>query len=266
MTSLTERAEQAAVNGGAVPAEQPTLAEESAPEAAAEESAPAPDPMADYDPGDGDPEQVPVHLAWLRVRRDIRAIGKNELHDAPGAKFNFRGVDTVVQHFGPVTLKHGVNVMPVHVDASYRDTTTSRGNKTRECTVTVSWLIIGPRGDTISAQTQGEALDSSDKGSAKAQSVALRVLLLNGGLTPTHDKDPDATSIDRGHEAPIRTAESYRDEVLNPKTSPGRIQQIGYEVENARMLGVKVPNEHGEQETLGSLGLRIYNERSGGGQ
>ncbi|TBO60077.1 hypothetical protein EYS09_08650 [Streptomyces kasugaensis] len=208
---------------------------------------------------------VPVHLAWLRVRREIRAIAKGEQYNGGGTRFNFRGVDTVVNTFGPVTLKHGVNVLPVQVEASYRDTTTSKGSKMRECTARVTWLIVGPKGDTLTLQSQGEALDSADKGTAKAQSVALRVLLLTSGLTPTHDKDPDASHIERGMDAPARTAESYRDEVLNPKTSPGRIQQIGYEVETARMLGAKVTNENGESESLGSLGLRIYNERTGGG-
>jgi hypothetical protein len=225
---------------------------------------PAPDPMADYEPGDDDPDMVPVHLAWLRVRKDIRAIAKGELYNAAGTRYNFRGVDTVVNTFGPVTLKHGVNVLPTRVDAEYRDTTTSKGNKMRECTVRVSWLIVGPKGDTLALQTQGEALDSADKGTAKAQSVALRVLLLTSGLTPTHDKDPDASHIERGNEAPARSAESYRDEILDKKTSPGRIQQIGYEVSNLRMLNNKVANENGDMETLDSLGPRIYKERTGG--
>src|SRR4051812_24037100 len=75
------------------------------------EQAPVSDPMADYEPGDDDPEQVPVGVAWLRVRRDIRAISKDQLYNQAGTRFNFRGVDTVVNVFGPVTLKHGVNVM-----------------------------------------------------------------------------------------------------------------------------------------------------------
>jgi hypothetical protein len=229
-----------------------------------EDFTPAPDPMADYEPGDGDPDMVPVHLAWLRVRKDVRAIAKGELYNAAGTRYNFRGVDTVVNTFGPVTLKHGVNVLPTRVDAEYRDTTTSKGNKMRECTVRVSWLIVGPKGDTLALQTQGEALDSADKGTAKAQSVALRVLLLTGGLTPTHDKDPDASHVERGNEAPARSAESYRDEILDKKTSPGRIQQIGYEVSNLRMLNTKVANENGDMETLDSLGPRIYKERTGG--
>lgn len=231
------------------------------------EPALAPDPMADYEPGDGDPEMVPVHIAWLRVRKEVRAIAKGEQYNGGGTRFNFRGVDTVVNTFGPVTLKHGINVFPVDVEAEYRDTTTSKGNKMRECTARVSWLVMGPRGDTLPIlKSQGEALDSADKGTAKAQSVALRVLLLTGGLTPTHDKDPDASYAERGNEAPARSAESYRDEILDPKTSPGRLQQISYELTNLRMLGRKVTNETGETETLDDLGRRIYGERAGGGQ
>lgn len=236
--------------------------------ASSDQYIPAPDPMAGYEPGETDPEMVPVHLAWLRVRKEVRAIAKGEQYNGGGTRFNFRGVDTVVNTFGPVTLKHGINIFPVGIDAEHRDTTTSKGSKMRECTVTVSWMVMGPMGDTLPTllKTRGEALDSADKGTAKAQSVALRVLLLTGGLTPTHDKDPDSSYIERGNEAPARSAESYRDEILDKKTSPGRLQQIGYELGNLRMLGNKVQNETGDWETLDSLGRRIYGERTGGAQ
>ena len=228
---------------------------------------PAPDPMADYEPGDDDPEMVPVHIAWLRVRKEVRAIAKNELYNGGGTRFNFRGVDTVVNTFGPITLKHGINIFPINVAAEYRDTTTSKGNKMRECTATVTWMVMGPKGDTLPVplQTQGEALDSADKGTAKAQSVAFRVLLLTGGMTPTHDRDPDADNFERGE--PIGpTAEEYRDEQLDPKTSPSRLNQIRNELRARGMLNTKVTNETGELETLDSIGGRMYRERTGGGQ
>lgn len=230
------------------------------------EAAPLPDPMADYEPGDGDPEMVPVGVAWLRVRRDIRAIGKGELYNQSGTRFNFRGVDTVVNVFGPVTLKHGVNVMSSKVEATYGTKNTKSGGTMRECSVLVTWTIMGPMGDSFTLQTMGEALDTADKSTTKAQSVALRTLLLGFGLTPTHDTDPDADRIERGIEAPARSAESYRDEILDKKTSAGRLQQIYYELSNLRMLGQKVQNETGEWETLGDLGRRINAERAGGAQ
>jgi len=241
-----------------------TLDDEQYDQATPEDAPPAPDPMADYEPGDGDPDMVPVHLAWLRVRREIRAIGKSEVYNAPGTKFNFRGVDTVVNVFGPVTLRHGVSVFPVNVAASYRDTTTNKGNKMRECTACVTWLIVGPMGDTLTLQTQGEALDSSDKGTAKAQSVALRVLLLTGGLTPTHDKDPDTSYVERG-EAPVRTAASYRDEILQPGTSRGRLAQINYEIKQVGLYNTKIVNETNDEEELGAFLYRIGQERIQGG-
>lgn len=232
----------------------------------AERSAPAPDPMADYEPGDDDPAMVPVHLAWLRVRRDIRSIGKGEKYEEGRTRYNYRGADTVVQYFGPVTLKHGVHVLPVHITTQYGEKLTKSGSKMRECSVVVTWQILGPMGDSLTLQTAGEALDTSDKSTTKAQTVALRTLLLTGGLVPTNDRDPDADRIERGNDAPARSAESYRDEILHKDTSQGRLQQISYELANLRMLGRQVQNETGEMETLDSLGRRIYTERSGGAQ
>jgi hypothetical protein len=234
-----------------------------------EEYTPAPDPMAGYEPGDDDPEMVPVGIAWLRVRREIRAIAKGELYNAPGsAKFNFRGVDTVVNVFGPVTLKHGVNVMSSKVEASYGEKSTAKGGKMRECSVLVTWTIMGPMGDTLTLQTMGEALDTADKSTTKAQSVALRTLLLSFGLTPTHDKDPDADRHERG-ESPVRSAASYRDEILDRGTSRQRMAQINYEIKQVGLYEAKVTNETGDEEALGAFLYRIGQERfaaQGGGQ
>ena len=220
--------------------------------------------MVDYEPGEDDPEMVPVHLAWLRVRKDVRAIAKGEQYDDGWSKYSFRGVDATVQAFAPVTMRHGVNVMPHKVDATYRDTKTAKGKATRECTVTVTWHIIGPRGDVIVAQSQGEALDSGDKGTAKAQSVALRVLLLNGGLVPTGDPDPGSSTIDRG-EASVRSAVSYLDEICDPNTSAGRLRQIHFELKQGNLLGALITNEVGVEEQIGAMVVRIGKERAAGG-
>jgi ERF superfamily len=221
--------------------------------------------LGDYEPGDGDPAPLPVHLAWLAVRRDVRAIAKGELYKGGNTRFNFRGVDTVVNTFGPVTLKHGVSVLPVRVDADYGDASSKNGSKMRECRVCVTWQIIGPLGDSLPLlQTQGEALDSADKGTAKAQSVALRVLLLTGGLTPTHDPDPDTQYLERG-EAPARPIASYVDEIAHPGTSAGRLRQIHYELRQAGRLGELVTNETGDEEPIGAMVVRIGKERAAGG-
>lgn len=262
MRSLTERAEAAASGQAVTRPSLPTMGTSDR----GLNGAPAVD-MSRYELGGGDPEMVPVHLAWLRVRRDVGDIGKDELYNAAGTRFNFRGVDTVVKEFGPVTLKHGVNVTPVRVDAHHRDTVSSKGNPMRECTVVVTWRITGPMGDWMELQSAGESLNSSDKGTAAAQSVALRVLLLSAGLIPTDDPDPDSQHIDRG-ERPVRQPSSYVDEITNPKTTAGRLLQIHAELKQARQLDALVHNENGDEEKIGPMVVRIGTERKaaeGGG-
>lgn len=245
------------------PADDPAAEPAAAPEAAAGPAEPLPDFNID-EPGPDGPEQVPVHVAWSRVMGDIRKIAKDEVYSAPGTRYNFRGVDRTVNAFAPVLRSHGVLVLPVKVVANYRDTRTSQNKATKETTVTMTWLVMGPAGDTLPhlLESAGEALDNSDKGTAKAQSVALRVLLLTGGMVPTGEPDPDSVHIERG-EAPVRSAASYRDEALEPGTSRQRLLQIHWELKQQRRLGEAVISETGDQEAIGVLVERIGRERFG---
>ena len=218
--------------------------------------------MSDYEVGEGDPEMVPVHIAWLRVRKEVGAIAKREKYEEGRTKYNFRGVDTTVNTFSPITLKYGVNIFPVKVNSEYEEIFSKSGTRGRGCSVTVTWQVMGPMGDVLPFELQscGEAMDYSDKGTAKAQSVALRVLLLNSGLIPTNDKDPDAEHIERG-EPPVRQPSTYVDEITNPKTSSGRLLQIHAELKQARQLDALVHNEHGDEEKIGPMIVRIGTER-----
>lgn len=255
MPSLRENAAKLARPGAAGP--------EEAPAAAVNGHAAQPEPLPEVDipePGPGGPEKVPVHVAWSRVMADVRKIakgGEGGQYTGPGA-YDFRGVDRTVNAFAPVLRAHGVLVLPVKVVANYRDIRTSQNKPSKETTVTVSWLIIGPDGDQLPMllESAGEALDNSDKGTAKAQSVAQRVLLLTAAQVPTGDPDPDLVKIERG-ESPVRSAASYREEVLEDGVSLQRCQQIYRELEQHRMLGHPVKNGLGEDEPIGELVKRI---------
>lgn len=214
-------------------------------------------------PDENGPEMVPVHIAWLRVRTEIGHVGKTDEFkegNSTRVKYNFRGIDRVLNAFGPASLRHGVSVLPVKVDASYRDTKSSGGSAMRECTVLVTYRIYGPKGDFIEIQSAGEALDSFDKGTPKALSTALRSLLLLGGLLPTSDPDPELSNIERG-EANIRSPQSYLAEILDDSTSQQRLWQIRQELFAHRQNGAMVPNERGENEPIGQLVERIGQRR-----
>ncbi|MFE4535636.1 hypothetical protein ACFRKB_11210 [Streptomyces scopuliridis] len=256
----------------------PTLAERAAAAAGrTDTTGPAPEPTAAYtsepltdpgipEPGPDGPEQVPVHVAWSRVMGTVRGVSKGGWYGKPGERgsYQFRGVDAALNAFGPACRLHGVLVLPVKTEAAYRDVKTSTGKNSRECTVTVTYRIIGPAGDFIEVQSVGESMDSADKGTAKALSTSLRSLLFLGGLVPTGDADPDSVNVERG-EAPVRPAVQYLDEITHPQTSAGRLRQIHYELKQTGQLGALLTNEVGDEERAGDMVVRIGKERAAGG-
>lgn len=204
-------------------------------------------------------------LAWSRVMGEVRSIGKNERFEGGKAgRFNFRGIETALNAFGPACRKHGVLVIQHKVETDYRDISTSSGGRMRECTALVTFRIYGPDGSFFDSQAAGEASDSGGRSTPKAQSIALRTLLINNGLVPTEDRDADAVHFERA-EAPVRPAVSYVDEVANPETSPGRLRQIHFELKQTRQLGSLVTNEVGDEEAIGEMVVRIGKERAAGG-
>jgi hypothetical protein len=222
-------------------------------------AAPLEDPGIPEPPAEGPPE-IPVHTAWSRVMGTVRGVGKDQRVTEGPAKFQYRGIDDALNVFGPACRLHGVLVLPVHVETAYRDTKTSTGKPTRECTAVVTYRIYGPAGDYIEVAAAGESLDSGDKGTAKAQAVALRTLLFHGGLVMTGDEDPDARNLERG-EAAVRPAASYRDEALDHGTSRQRMGQIVHELRQHGMYGATVMNENGDDEAVGELVMRLGRER-----
>lgn len=234
-----------------------------APERPDVELAPLPDVSYDGNPIT-DAATVPVHVAWARVMADVQSISKADRRDDTGGRYNFRGVDRVINAVGPALRRHGVLVLPARIVAKeYRETRTSGGKAMEDCTVTVEWLIVGPAGDQLPpVQSAGQANDTGDKATAKAMSVAQRVLFLAALQIPTQDPD-----VDRGHERgerPVPKAADYRDEILDPSTSVARLRAIRVELHRHGLAEREVVNEVGDDEPLGALLVRIGTERSGG--
>lgn len=226
----------------------------------------------DYDDNEiRDAETVPVHIAWARVMADVQSIRKDRTADVKTAKgsykYQFRGIDQVFNAVGPALRRHGVMVLQVKVDANYARASRDGGGGMRECTVTVTYQIIGPAGDRIEVQSVGEGLDTSDKATTKALTMAYRNLLINGLTVPTSDSrdDADAAHLQRG-ESPAPRPADYRDEITDPRTSLGRLKQIRGELQQHRMATVVAVNEVGDDEQLLDMVNRIGRQRQEAGE
>jgi hypothetical protein len=130
------------------------------------------------------------------VMRTVRAVGKDGRNEQQ--HFNFRGVDAVMNAVGPALRDAGIVVIPRVVHSEYGTVTVGRnGTSMGHVRVEVEYTFYGPAGDTLVGSAVGEAMDSGDKATAKAMSVAFRTYLIQSLCLPTCDIDPDEETYER---------------------------------------------------------------------
>jgi len=149
--------------------------------------------------------ELSINQALIEVMKTVGAIAKKDRNQSQG--FNFRGIDSVVNAVSPAFQKYGVIATPDVLDYSY-ETVEIGKNRTAmgHVRLQVAYTFHGPKGDFITTTVGAEAMDSGDKATAKAMSVAFRTALLQTLCLPTDDVDPDASSYER----------SSADDVLSP--------------------------------------------------
>jgi hypothetical protein len=147
---------------------------------------------------------LPIAQALNEIMKAVGAIAKTDRNNAQG--FNFRGIDSVVNAVSPQLQKFGVVVVPTVEEYDYASVEIGKNRTVMgHVKVKVTYTFIGAGGDAIKATVVGEAMDSGDKATAKAMSVAFRTALLQSLSLPTDDIDPDAQSYERSEKIVVDT-------------------------------------------------------------
>lgn len=198
-----------------------------------------------------------VYEAWSAVMADVQAIGKGEKVTQGPARFNFRGIDTVMNAVGPALRAHGVTVVPTaeHIDIERYQT--AKGGLMQGAIVRMVYTVFGPDGDSFAGGAYGQAADAGDKAVSKAQSVAYRTFLLQSLTVPTDEPDPDLEVHERVAPDPRMTA----------------MNQLAAAVESAGMTpadfadwaktSLDLDLRNADQETLEGLLRRVQAEGAG---
>lgn len=147
-----------------------------------------------------------VQQRLIDVMRDVEAVKKTERNTSQN--FSFRGIDSVVNAVGPALRKHGVMVVPDVLE--HHLSTVEVGQKRTQMghvLVKVRYSFYGDKGleDVISCIVLGESMDSGDKATPKAMSVAFRIALLQALALPTDEPDPDSYAYERAEAKPKAT-------------------------------------------------------------
>ena len=125
------------------------------------------------------------------VMNEIGAVGKTSKNQQQG--FMFRGIDAVMNALNPAMKKYGLFVVPEILDQTREERTTSKGGLLIYSICKVRYTFYAQDGSNISAVVIGEGMDSGDKATNKAMSIAFKYACFQVFCIPTEEMvDPDA--------------------------------------------------------------------------
>lgn len=132
-----------------------------------------------------------IYGAIAAAMNDIGAIQKSKRNQQQG--FQYRGIDDVMNALYPILSKHGLFIAPEVLEHTREERTTKSGGNLIYSILKIRYTMYADDGSSVSATVIGEGMDSADKSSNKAMSVAMKYAMFQLFCIPTEDMvDPDA--------------------------------------------------------------------------
>lgn len=141
-------------------------------------------------------EEKAIHKAILSIMRDIGAIGKEGTNEQQ--KFPYRRLEDVYNRVQPLMRKYGIYSVSEIVACERQERKTSKGNPLLYSVLTVKYTFYAEDGSCVATEVVGEGMDSGDKASSKAMSVAHKYAICQMLAIPFDVEDPDRYSPQLG--------------------------------------------------------------------
>jgi hypothetical protein len=170
--------------------------------------------------------KLTIYEAMAAILADISYVAKDRKADMGNAgKYNFRGIDDVLNTLHSSFAKYKVFIIPEIIDSKVEVQEKEKSyngvvNKsyTYSAILTVKFTFVSEDGSFISAVGIGHALDQSDKSTNKAQSSALKYCLMQTFLIPTEEsKDVESENIQVAPKAAVTLPQ--KPNVITPPAS-----------------------------------------------
>lgn len=126
-----------------------------------------------------------------QAMRKVGAIGKDSINKTQG--FKYRGIDAVYNALNPVMSELGLFIVPEILEHKREERQNANGTILKYSIITIKYTMYAPDGSNVSCTVVGEGMDSGDKASNKAMSVALKYACFQLFMIPTEEMvDPDS--------------------------------------------------------------------------
>ena len=134
-----------------------------------------------------------IYETMNKIMKEIPAIGKNQNNNQQG--FKYRGIDDVMNALQPLFAKYGLIPVPQVLERHREERTTKTGTVMTITILRIKYILYAEDGTYIEAITEGEAMDTADKSTSKAEAIAMKYALFQIFCIPTEEMtkiDPDA--------------------------------------------------------------------------
>lgn len=135
-----------------------------------------------------------IYEAITNIMADIDAIGKDQKAGSSSFGYKFRGIDQVMNYMKPLLAKHGVFVVPEVLETTREERVNTKGGNVIYSVIKVKHTYYAKDGSSISSIVVGEGMDTGDKASNKALSIAMKYSMFQVFCIPTeeiHDQDAE---------------------------------------------------------------------------
>ncbi|MBD8241330.1 ERF family protein [Pantoea agglomerans] len=134
-----------------------------------------------------------VYKAISAVAREMAEQGISKDRENRQQGFSFRGIDQVYNALAPMLAKHGLVILPRITERTVTERTTKSGGVLFYVVVKAEFDFVATEdGSKHTVTTYGEAMDSGDKATNKAMSIAYKYAAFQAFCIPTEQTAIDA--------------------------------------------------------------------------
>lgn len=132
-----------------------------------------------------------IYKAISAVMEDVGAVGKDSVNKQQG--FKFRGIDAVMNALNPALTKNKVFVVPELLEQRREERASRNGGILIYSVCKIKYTFFTVDGSSVCATVIGEGMDSGDKATNKAMSIAFKYACFQVFCIPTEElmEDPD---------------------------------------------------------------------------
>lgn len=126
-----------------------------------------------------------IYSLMPKVMAEVPSISKDRKNAQQG--YQFRGIDDVYNALNGILAKHGLFMSAEVLDVKREERPSKSGGTMAFVQTHVRYRFNAPDGSYVTTDSLGEGMDSGDKATAKAMSVAQKYALFQAFLIPTAD-------------------------------------------------------------------------------